>query len=327
MKRLRFIIGLMCMMLVLGVLGNFAEAAPQEKYNFVFITQWGPESAFSAVVERGMKDAAKMAGVNCIMYRPPKEGDLAAQLSSFEAVLLRKPDGIITTIPHPTMYNEVIQKALDQGIPVICSNTDGLVGTGHPLEKKIPYVGQDLFYSGYVLAGKASENFSEPGKMRALVGVEVPGASWAEARAGGQIKFLEEHGCPYEKLDVGTEMATIESRILAYLKKHPETNVIFTQGCFGPAPSAKAVRLAGYKPGEIVVVGYDVPPATASEIKKGYVTFVIDQQPYLQGFHPVMQLYLRKKYGFSAWDVDTGLGVVDKSNVSLVEELVKKRIR
>ncbi|MFQ5834798.1 MAG: substrate-binding domain-containing protein [bacterium] len=327
MKRLRLIAGLMCMLLVVGVMGNFAAAAPPEKYNFVFITQWGPESAFSAVVEKGMKDAAEKVGVNSIMYRPPREGDLAAQLSSFEAALLRKPDGIITTIPHPTMYNEVIQKAFDQGIPVISSNTNGLIGTGHPLEKKIPYIGQDLFYSGYVLATKASEYLSEPSEMRALVGVEVPGASWAEARAGGQIKFLEEHGYTYEKLDVGTEMATIQSRILAYLKKHPETNVVFTQGAFGPAPSGKAVRLAGYKPGEIIVVGYDVLPVTASEIKKGYVTFVIDQQPYLQGFLPVMQLYLRKKYGFSPWDVDTGLGIVDESNVSLVEELAIKRIR
>lgn len=327
MRRLRFITGLMCVMLVVGVMGNFAETAAQEKYNFVFITQWGPESAFSAVVENGMKDAAKMAGVNCIMFRPPKEGDLAAQLSSFETALLRKPDGIITTIPHPTMYNKVIQKALDQGIPVICSNTNGLVGTGHSLEKKIPYVGQDLFYSGYVLARKASGYFSEPSEMRALVGVEVPGASWAEARAGGQIKFLEENGCKYEKLDIGTEMATIQSRILAYLKKHPETNVVFTQGCFGPAPSGKAVRLAGYKPGEVIVVGYDIPPSTAAEMKKGYVTFVIDQQPYLQGFVPVMQLYLMKKYGFSTWDVDTGLGIVDESNVELVEGLAQKRIR
>ncbi len=327
MKRLRFMTALMCMMLVVGVIGNFANATPAEKYNFVFVTQWGPESAFSAVVERGMKDAAKMAGVNCIMYRPPKEGDLAAQLSSFEAALLRKPDGIITTIPHPTMYNQVIQKALDKGIPVICSNTDGLVGTGHPLEDKIPYIGQDLFYSGYVLAKKASENFSDPSEMCALVGVEVPGASWAEARAGGQIKFLEEHSCTYEKLDVGTEMATIQSRILAYLKKHPETNVVFTQGCFGPAPSGKAVRMAGYKPEEIIVVGYDIPPSTASEMKKGYVTFVIDQQPYLQGFLPVIQLYLRNKYGFSPWDVDTGLGIVDKSNVELVEGLAQQRIR
>lgn len=327
MKRLRFIVGLMCMMLVVGTMGNFAEAASPEKYNFVFITQWGPETMFAAVVKKGMDDAAEMLGVNARMFFIPKEGDLAGQLSHFETALVKKPDGVITTIPHPTVFNKVIQKALDQGIPVICSNTNGLVGTGHPLEKTIPYVGQDLFYSGYVLATKASEHFSEPKEMRALVGIEIPGASWAEARAGGQIKFLEEHGCTYDKLDIGTDMAVMESRILAYLKKHPETNVVFTQGGAGPAPSGKAVRLAGYKPGEVIVAGYDIAPASISEIKKGYVTLTIDQQPYLQGFLPVIQLYLMKKYGFSTWDVDTGLGIADKSNADLVEGLAQKRIR
>jgi len=325
--RSKLVAGFVCVLLAAGLVGSLVAAASAQEYNFVFITQWGPESAFSAVVEHGMKDAAKMVGVKCTMFRPPKEGDLAAQLASFKAALVKNPDGIITTIPHPTMFNDVLQEALDRGIPVICSNTNGLKGTGHPLEKKIPYVGQDLFYSGYVLATRASESFSDPSQMKVLVGVEVPGVSWAEARAGGQIKFLEEHGAKYEKVDVGTEMATIQSRILAYLKRNPDTNVIFTQGAFGPAPSAKAARAAGYKPGEIVIAGYDVLPETASEIKKGYVTFVIDQQPYLQGYLPVVQLYLIKKYGFSTWDVDTGLGIVDKSNVDLVGELAKKRIR
>ena len=325
--RTKLLVGFLCLMLVGGLVGGFVIPVSAQEYNFVFITQWGPESAFSAVVEHGMKDAAKMVGVKCTMFRPPKEGDLAAQLALFKAALAKNPDGIITTIPHPTMFNDVLKKALDRGIPVICSNTDGLRGTGNPLDKKIPYIGQDLFHSGYVLATKASEHFSDPSQMKVLVGVEVPGVSWAEARAGGQIKFLKEHGAKFEKLDVGTEMATIQSRILAYLKRHPDTNAIFTQGAFGPAPSAKAARAAGYKPGQIIIAGYDVLPETASEIKKGYVTFVIDQQPYLQGYLPVVQLYLRKKYGFSSWDVDTGLGIVDKSNVDLIAKLAKKRIR
>lgn len=325
--RLKLIAGLMCILLAVGLTGTFAGAVQAEEYKFVFITQWGPESAFSAIVEHGMKDAARMLGVECTMFRPPKEGDLAAQLANFKAALAKNPDGIITTIPHPTMFNDVIQKALDRGIPVVCSNTNGLAGTGHPLEKKIPYIGQDLFHSGYIMARDASEYFSDPSKMNALVGVEVPGVSWAEARAGGQIKFLKENGAKYKRLDVGTEMATIQSRILAYLKKHPETNVIFTQGAFGPAPSGKAARAAGYEPGEIIIAGYDLLPATLSEIKKGYVTFVIDQQPYLQGYLPVVQLYMINKYGFSTWDVDTGLGIVDKSNVERVEKLAEKRIR
>jgi len=64
--RSKLVAGFVCVLLAGGLLGSFVAAASAQEYNFVFITQWGPESAFSAVVEHGMKDAAKMLG--CKMY-------------------------------------------------------------------------------------------------------------------------------------------------------------------------------------------------------------------------------------------------------------------
>ena len=81
------------------------------------------------------------------------------------------------------------------------------------------------------------------------------------------------------------------------------------------------------KPGEVIVVGYDVTPQTAEEIKKGYVSFVNDQQPYLQGYYTVVQLAMMKYGKFAAFGIDTGRGIVNASNVDEVLELVKERIR
>jgi len=122
------------------------------------------------------------------------------------------------------------------------------------------------------------------------------------------------------------DMAYTESRMVAYLKAHPETNVIFTVGT-GTAPTAWAAKRLGYEPGKIVIGGFDLIPEIIEQIDAGYITLTIDQQPYLQGYLPVVQLYMMNKYGFSAWDVNTGLAVVDKSNYKLIEELSKERIR
>ena len=45
------------------------------------------------------------------------------------------------------------------------------------------------------------------------------------------------------------------------------------------------------------------------EMKAGYIQVEIDQQPYEQGFLPVMQVYLEKKVGLAPSDIDSGEAV------------------
>ncbi len=312
--------------LVGATLLNPPDVSAQKKYRFIFVNQWGP-GAFPSVVKQGMDDAAKALGVDAQIVFLAKNDDLAAQLAAFEAALLKNPDGIITTIPNATMFNKVIQRALDKGIPVICSNTDALIGTGNPLEHKIPYIGSSLFAGGYDIARKAVEYFPDKSKVRALVGLESPGQSWCEERAGGAVKYLEEQNIPYEKMDLSQDMSTMESRVSAYLRRNPDTNLVMSQGGNGPFGTSKGVRAAGKKPGEVIVVGYDITPQNAGELRAGYVTLLNDQQPYLQGYLPVLQLFLMREYALSAWDVNTGLGYVDKNNIDKVFDLVQKRVR
>ncbi len=72
------------------------------------------------------------------------------------------------------------------------------------------------------------------------------------------------------------------------------------------------LRAKGVKAG-----GYDLTPITQKLLAAGQIDFTIDQQPYLQGFFPVVQLYL---YAVSDTltgiaDVNTGLKFLDKTTV------------
>jgi len=49
--------------------------------------------------------------------------------------------------------------------------------------------------------------------------------------------------------------------------------------------------------------------------------------PYLQGYLPILQACLTKKYGFSGLHIDTGSSFIDESNIDLIEVLVKQQIR
>ena len=86
-------------------------------------------------------------------------------------------------------------------------------------------------------------------------------------------------------------------------------------------------RAASLKPGQVFFAGFDMSPNTAQAIKEGYQNLVIDQQPYLQGYIPILNICLTKKYGFSGLDVNTAGAFVNSSNVDAVAPLAAKEIR
>ena len=86
-------------------------------------------------------------------------------------------------------------------------------------------------------------------------------------------------------------------------------------------------RAASLKPGQVFFAGFDMSPNTAKAIKDGYQDLVIDQQPYLQGYLPILNICLTKKYGFSGLDINTAGAFVDPKNVDVVAPLAAKEIR
>ena len=62
--------------------------------------------------------------------------------------------------------------------------------------------------------------------------------------------------------------------------------------------------------------GFDTPEATTKLLSEGNLDFTIDQQPYLQGFLPVLQLFLYKVSGglTGPAETDTGLKFIDKES-------------
>jgi simple sugar transport system substrate-binding protein len=71
---------------------------------------------------------------------------------------------------------------------------------------------------------------------------------------------------------------------------------------------SKGLKVAG---------GFDLVPETLASIKSGDLDYTIDQQPYLQGFLPVLYLYFYKLTGGLLFpsQTNTGLLFVTKDNV------------
>jgi simple sugar transport system substrate-binding protein len=83
----------------------------------------------------------------------------------------------------------------------------------------------------------------------------------------------------------------------------------------------------GVPPGKVLLGGFDLVPEVLDQMKAGYVQVQIDQQPYEQGFMPVMEAYLAKNFGLAPADIDTGQGVVTPDMVDSIMELSTQGVR
>ncbi len=292
------------------------------KYTFYLVSHGGPADPFWGVVMKGMKDAAEKYGVEAI-YLGPEKYSLKEFIDLVNSAIARKPDGLIVTITNPVALDEPLRKAIKMGIPVVAIN----VPDTRPPEEAIPYlvyVGMDEYLAGVYAARRMLQEFTP---KRAVVAIHEPGHVGLEARAKGIIDVLSKKNIPVEKLDITTDPTKALTIMKSYLMKHPDTDAIFTLGPLGAHPAIQLVEEEGLV-GKVKIGAIDLTTKITDAIKKGIVMFTIDQQQYLQGYLPVIFLYLYKEYGLIPHEkVLTGPSIVDKSNVEIVEKTVKMGYR
>jgi simple sugar transport system substrate-binding protein len=319
-------------LLVLLAFGSiFPTQGAEKKLKFAYLTQTGIDNTFWQTIKRGIDDACKKFDVDCQLIFTQPNGDLQQHLQNLETVINQNVDGIVTVIVDDTLYDDAIKRAIKKGIPVLSANVDDTQGAAG--NARLAFVGQNLFQAGYDLAQKLSEKFEKGKPVHVLLCMARPGESWCEQRIGGAKKFLEElkqknpsWDITYTVIDSGGELSATGQRVCEYVQGHPETNAVIDSG-FWVAGAGAGLRDMGIKPNQILIGGFDLVPQVIDEMKAGYFHVTVDQQPYLQGFLPVEELYFIKKYGLSAFDVNTGKKLVTPEDVADLEKYIAAGVR
>ena len=303
----------------------------QEPMNIVFTHHSSASNPFWQAVKKGFDDACGRIQANCQMIFTQTEGSIEQQSANMLAALSNKPDALITSIVDNNAFDQIIADARAAGVTVIASNVDDTEGAAG--NQRQAFIGQGFIPAGYELGKKMSEFFPKEGKIKALIGVSAPGQNWSEQRAAGVMKFLEEFKAAntsrevvIERLDTGTDGAVVADRVGAYLAANPDTTVYFDTGLWH-AYVAQVLADRGIEPGKVLMGGFDIVAEVLQQMEAGYIQVQVDQQPYMQGFMPVMEAYLTKTVGLVPADIDTGKGVVVKADVPTLMELAKQGVR
>jgi simple sugar transport system substrate-binding protein len=293
-----------------------ADGKPKFYVNFI----GGPEIQFFAVVKRGVEDAGRDLNVDAI-YSAPKCCDINLQAQLLKSNVAAKPDGIAVEFNDPKALSKPILDALDGGIPVILVNTQNFAEESEDRIKKLAYVGQDEFHSG----AKVGAGLAPLLQKGARVVCQNPGPAQVvqTVRCDGLKKYLQDQlGATVDTL---VNTATTPAQGLAvldgYMRAHPETSAIVS---LNPETGTIACQWVGKneKQGKVFLGGYDVSPAVLDCIKRGITSFTLVQQAYAQGYLSIVNLYMKKKYGMTPSNIDTGTLLVNKDNAAEFQPVV-----
>ncbi len=284
---------------------------------------------FANNVYNGAKQAEADLGANVTYVF--SDWDPQKMIQQFNEAVATSPDGI-AVMGHPgdEAFAPLIDDAEAKGIIVTSQNTELATSQTKYSGNGFGYVGAKNYSAGHALGVEAVQRFGLASGDRAFVWGLLSQPTRGE-RTKGVIDALEEAGMvvDYQEIDPATNASPEQGTptFTGYVSANPDVKLVVTDHGGLTATMETYFKAAGKGPEDIYGAGFDLSPATAAAIEGGWTDLVIDQQPWLQGYLPILQICLSKVYGFSGLDIDTGAGFVTADNIGMIKPLAEKEIR
>jgi simple sugar transport system substrate-binding protein len=328
--RYRSVLGAIASVVALLIAAPDPAQAQQDKWcsnvKLRFFAGGAEGDTFALTVYRGAQQAARDLGANVEYVF--SAWDRERMVQQFREAVASRPDGIaMMGHPGPNALGPIAEEAKNVGVRVMYQNVDvpelrAKFGGG--------YIGAALYEQGMALGNEAQKRFNLKAGDKVIVF-----ANWAsEARVRrelGVAKALEEAGMKVIRIQVDVPMFRDPNLLLpthtAAMVNNPDVKLAAYPG--GPILGTVGVYMqaAGKKPGDIKVIGFDNNPQVIDGFDKGWIDLTSDQQPFLQGYLPILSLCQQKVFGFAPLNYDTGSGIIDKTNYKELGDLAKRGIR
>jgi simple sugar transport system substrate-binding protein len=301
-----------------------------EGVRIVFFPGGYPACPFTTVLHNGAATAAADLGANVeYMFSDWNPEKLVRQ---FTEAVATHPDGIaVVGLPGDDALLAAIDEARAKGIVITSQNIALPRAEAKYKGEGFGYAGQELYQSGYLLGQEAIRRSGLGAGDRAMVWGLLSAPTLGQ-RTKGILDALEEAELKvdYIEIDPATDVDYYGAGppiFAEYVSSHPDVKLVATDHGGLTEALQTLLEAAGKGPDDIYTIGFDLCVPVLEGIRKGWIDLVLDQQPFLQGYLPILQICLTKKYQVSGLHIDTGGGFIHKDNVDALAPLVEQQIR
>ncbi len=285
-------------------------------HTFHVITH-GDSGVFWSVVEVAVADAAAAIGCDVVYFG--SNNDALAQSQEIEAAIASGSSGIAISLADPAGVSAAAASVAAAGIPLYTLNSG--VNNYKDLGG-VTHVGQTEVVAG----NGAGERFNALGATHVLCARQEQSNVALEERCDGLAEtFNGTVTSEFVGLDANPDEQ--QNSIAAILQADPSIDGVLGVGPNLPLRALAAGEQAGR---ELAIGGFDLSGDLIDAIEAGDVAFTVDQQQYLQGYLPVILMYLQATNQNTAGGglpILTGPGFVDTGNASVVKTLVAQGTR
>ncbi|HUB35843.1 MAG TPA: sugar ABC transporter substrate-binding protein [Solirubrobacteraceae bacterium] len=280
-------------------------------YKFVVVNHVTTNSFF-VPTQYGIQDASKLLGTS-YEWTGSESENINQMVNAINSAISSGANGIAVSLISKTAFNVPIENALKAGIPVVAYNADA----PSPPNKRLAYIGQDLKLAGELMGKRI---VADVGSGDVVIFTANAGSANLQPRLEGAEKAIKESGAPIKLTTIvtGSLESGEKTAIEAYWTGHPQTKGMYAVDGGDTAELAGVMQKLGLAAKGVKAGGFDLTEKTQKLLHEGYIEFTIDQQPYLQGFLPILQLFLWQVSGSLTGpaEVDTGLKFIDKESVA-----------
>jgi ribose transport system substrate-binding protein len=278
----------------------------------------------------GFAKAAADYGVTAEM-RGPTTFDAQGELTEFNAMVARKPAGILVSVANADLMRPAIDAAIAAGIPVITMDSDA------PASHRLYFIGTNNLQAGRLGGERVAAQLNGKGNV---VFFTIAGQPNLEERLKGYKDVFA--GYPGIKVadvfDMKGDSGLAMDKTAEYLaKKGPDKidALVCLEASAGKDVGEAVKRAAASGGSKRLLIAMDTDEATLRLVRDGTIDSTIAQKPFTMGFlglkalddifhYPVKTLgadYALDPYSPFPAFVDTGVALVDKSNAdTLVNE-------
>ena len=281
------------------------------EYKFVVVNHVTTNSFF-VPTQYGIQDATKLLGCS-YEWTGSESENISQMVNAINTAVSSGAHGIAVSLISKTAFNVPIENALKAGIPVVAYNADA----PSPPNKRLAYIGQDLKLAGELMGKRI---VAAVGSGDVVIFTANAGSANLQPRLEGAEKAIRESGAPIKLTTIvtGSLESGEKTAIEAYWTGHPTTKGMYAVDGGDTAELAGVMQKLGLAAKGVKAGGFDLTEKTQKLLHEGYIEFTIDQQPYLQGFLPILQLFLWQVSGSLTGpaEVNTGLKFINKETVT-----------